>query len=463
MRKAALIVPIIFSAGLALAVPGFSPAQAPASIAAQLDQLLSSVFKPDQPGAALLIMKDGQVLVRKAYGLADLELGVPLEPDMVFEIGSMTKQFTAVSILMLMERGQLSLSDPITKFLPDYPTRGKTITVEHLLTHTSGIQSYTDMAAWRPLMRKDMGLTELIGIFKDQPMLFAPGERWRYNNSGYILLGAIIEKISGLTYEAFLQKNVFDPLGLKHTFYGSASRIIPRRASGYGPGAGGAFLNAEFISMTQPYAAGSLLSSVDDLSAWNTALLAGKLIKRETLERAWTPSKLADGTSTNYGYGWGVSEYEGHRMIQHGGGIPGFTSDGILFPEDKLCVIMLTNSAVPGRAPGPFAFKAAALALAKPYREPKAVDVPAAELAPLAGTYANKWNERFTVRVTGTTVTISAPGISPTAVFPLSRDLFFPKDARTRVEFTRDSRGRPVEVRMTGGFGPEAKYIRTDK
>jgi len=375
----------------------------------------------------------------------------------------MTKQFTAVSILMLMERGQLSLSDPVTKFLPDYPTQGKTITIEHLLTHTSGIQSYTDMLSWRPLMRKDMNLTELIGIFKDQPMQFAPGERWRYNNSGYILLGAVIEKISGLTYEAFLQKNVFDPLGLKHSFYGSASRIIPRRASGYGPGVGGAFLNAEFISLTQPYAAGSLLSSVDDLAAWNSALLAGKLIKRETLELAWTPFNLADGTSTNYGYGWGVSAHEGRRMIEHGGGIPGFTSYGILFPEDKLCVIMLTNSIVPGRAPGPFAFKAAALALAKPYQEPKAADVPAAELAPLAGVYANKWNERFTVRVTGTTVTISAPGISPTAVFPLSRDLFFLKDARARVEFTRDAGGRPVEVRLTGSFGPEAKYARTDK
>jgi CubicO group peptidase (beta-lactamase class C family) len=464
MRKTALIISILLCAGVGLtAAPSLPQSQAPAPLAAQLDQLLSSVYKSGEPGAALLIMKDGQVLVRKAYGMADLELGVSLEPDMVFRIGSMTKQFTAVAILMLMEQGKLALADPITKFLPDYPTQGKTITVEHLLTHTSGIQSYTDMASWLPLMRKDLSLTELINLFKDQPMQFAPGERWRYNNSGFILLGAIIEKVTGTTYETFVKKNIFDPLGLKHTTYGSVTRVIPRRIPGYGPGANNTFLNAEYISMTQPYAAGSLLSSVDDLAAWNMALLSGKLIKRETLERAWTPYKLNDGTSTRYGFGWAVGAYEGHRTIEHGGGIPGFTSSGILFPEDRLCVIMLTNSTVPGRAPGPFAFKVAALALARPIQEPKPVAVPAADIASLAGIYANQWNEELNVRVTGTTVTVSGPDMSPTAVFPLSANLFFVKDSRTRVEFIRDAMGVPVEVKTGGGLGPDLRYVRTAK
>lgn len=464
MRKSALIISTLVCTSIILAsAPAAPQAQAPAPLASQLDQLLSTVYKAGEPGAALLIMKDGQVLVRKAYGMADLELGVPLEPDMVFRIGSMTKQFTAVGILMLMEQGKLALSDPVTKFLPDYPTQGKTITVEHLLTHTSGIQSYTDMAAWLPLMRKDMSLTELINIFKDQPMQFAPGERWRYNNSGYILLGAIIEKVAGTTYATFIQKNIFDPLGLKHTTYGSATRIIPRRVPGYGPGVNNTFLNADFLSMTQPYAAGSLLSSVDDLAAWNQALLAGKLIKRETLERAWTPYKLADGTSTGYGYGWAIGAYEGRRMIQHGGGIPGFTSVGILFPEDRLLVIMLTNSAVPGRAPSPFAFRTAALALAKPYAEPVAVSVPAADLAPLAGIYANQWKEEYIVRVNGTTVTASGPDLSPTAIFPLSPNLFFVKNSMTRVEFTRDAKGVPIEVKTGGNLGPVLRFVRTAK
>jgi len=438
-----------------------SDPQAP--LAAQLDTLLSSVYKAAEPGAALLIMKDGKVLARKAYGMADLELGIQLEPDMVFRIGSMTKQFTAVAILMLMEQGKLALSDPITRFLPDYPTQGKTITVERLLTHTSGIQSYTDMESWLPLLRKDMSLTELIGIFKDQPMQFAPGERWRYNNSGFVLLGAIIEKAAGTSYESFLQKNIFDPLGLKHTHYGSAARVIPGRIPGYGPGPAGAFSNAEYISMTQPYAAGSLLSNVDDLAAWNEALLAGKLIKRETLEKAWTSFKLTDGTPTNYGFGWGVGTYEGRRMIEHGGGIPGFSSAGILFPEDRLFVTLLTNSTVPNRAPGPFAFRVAALALGEPYQEPVAATIPAADLAPLAGVYADSWKEELAVRVTGSALTISGPEIPPTQIFPLSPSLFFLRNSMARVEFKRGEKGEPFEVTFKPNFGPAARFVRTDK
>jgi D-alanyl-D-alanine carboxypeptidase len=463
MRKTALVICALLCANLILSAANAPQAQSPAPLASQLDQLLSSVYKAGEPGAALLVMKDGKVLVRKGYGMADLELGVPIEPDMIFRIGSMTKQFTAVSILMLMEQGKLALSDPITKFLPDYPTQGKTITIEHLLTHTSGIQSYTDMPSWLPLLRKDMGLTELIGIFKDQPMQFAPGESYRYNNSGYVLLGAIIEKIAGTTYSAFLKQNIFDPLGLKHTMYDSTSLVIPRRARGYGAGVSKTFLNADFVSMSQPYSAGSLVSSVDDLAAWNQALLAGKLIKRETLERAWTPYKLTDGTSTGYGYGWVIGAYEGHRMIEHGGGIPGFTSDGILLPEDKLCVIILTNSAAPGRAPGPISFRVAALALAKPYVEPVAAAVPTADLAPLAGVYVNPLKEEFNVRVAGTTVTVSGPGVSSTQIFPLTANLFFLKDSLVRIEFARNEKGEPLSAAYKPYLGAEVRFVRTSK
>lgn len=457
------VLPLLASPLIGAAPAPPSWIQAPAPLATELDKLLSSVYKAGEPGAAILVMKDGRPLVRKAYGMADLELGIPLDPEMIFRIGSMTKQFTAVAVLMLMEQGKLALSDPITKFLPDYPTQGKTITVEHLLTHTSGIRSYTDMPSWLPLMRKDMSVSGLIDVFKNEPMDFAPGERWAYDNSGYILLGAIIEKVAGTTYATFLKNNVFDPLGLKRTVYGDDAPIIPGRVKGYGPGLGGKFINAPFISMTQPYAAGSLLSSVDDLAAWNQALLAGKLIKRESLERAWTSSKLNDGTPTNYGYGWGVGSYEGHRRIEHGGGIPGFSSAGILFPDDNLYIVMLTNSTVPARAPGPFAFKIAALALAKPYQEPVAVTVPAADLAPLAGVYTNKWNEDLVVRVAGTGVTVSGPGLSLTPIFPLSRDLFFLRNTSARIEFARDGKGAPVSAVVRSSMGPDTLFLRTAK
>src|SRR5262245_7719131 len=277
-------------------------------LAEAIDVLLTEVYKPDGPGAAVVVVKDGRVLFRKGYGMANLELGVPIAPDMVFRLGSITKQFTAVAILMLAEQGALALDDDITAFFPDYPTHGHTITVEHLLTHTSGIRSYTGMPEWLPLWRKDFTVDELIDFFKHQPMDFAPGEKWSYNNSGYILLGAIIEKVSGKTYEQFLQQQIFEPLGMRQSYYDSTSRIIPRRVSGYSKGPEG-YENAPYLSMTQPYAAGALASSVDDLALWDAALYGDRLIKPETLRRAFTSSTLNDGGATGYGYGWGISEY----------------------------------------------------------------------------------------------------------------------------------------------------------
>jgi len=307
-------------------------------LSAQIDKLLSDVYKPGQPGGAVLVKKQGKVILQKGYGLANLELNVPIEPDMIFRIGSITKQFTGVAILMLAEEGKLSLQDEITRFLPDYPTQGKKITIEHLLTHTSGIKSYTELPEWLPLQRKDMTVGEIIDLFKNQPMEFAPGEWWKYCNSGYILLGAVIEKASGKMYADFLQDRIFGPLGLKNSLYDSTSRIIPRRVPGYAKGNAG-YENAPYLSMSQPYAAGSLASSVDDLAAWTESLLAGKLLKRETLERAFTPYKLKDGLDTKYGYGWCASDYEGHRLIEHSGGIHGsypmpcfFRKTGFLSP-----------------------------------------------------------------------------------------------------------------------------------
>src|ERR1051325_6201989 len=226
-----------------------------AQTAKAIDELMSKAYPPDGPGASIIVIKEGRTLLRKGYGMADMELGVKVEPDMVFRLGSITKQFTAVSILMLAEQGKLSLSDDLTKFFPDFPTHGRTITVEHLLTHTSGIKSYTSIPAWLSMWRKDMTVAELIDLFKNEPADFEPGTQWLYNNSGYILLGAIIEKVSGMTYEQFLQKNIFDPLGMKHTFYGSATRVIPRRVPGYTRSREGVIQNAEYLSMTQPYAA----------------------------------------------------------------------------------------------------------------------------------------------------------------------------------------------------------------
>lgn len=285
-----------------------------------IGNLFEEKYKPTEPGAAVILVRDGRVLFRKGYGMANLELAVPIEPDMVFRLGSITKQFTAVAILMLADQGKLALEDPLSRFLPDYPTHDHFISVEHLLTHTSGIRSYTDIPEWRPLWRKDFTVQELVDFFKYQPMQFTPGKQFSYNNSGYILLGAIIEKVSGQTYEAFIQQNIFNPLGMRQSYYDDPIRVISRRVAGYDK-VGETYTNAAYLSMTQPYAAGSLASTVDDLALWDNVLYTEKLLKQESLQRAFTSYRLNDGSETGYGYGWAILEYKGHRLIEHGGGI----------------------------------------------------------------------------------------------------------------------------------------------
>ncbi len=264
---------------------------AAADTAEQLDAIASAAYPPNEPGASVLVTKDGAVLLRKAYGLADVELQVPIAPEMVFRIGSVTKQFTAAAVLLLEQEGKLSIGDDIRKYLPDYPTEGHTITIEHLLTHTSGIRSYTDISSFSDRMREDMTVGEIIDLFKDEPLAFEPGDKFAYNNSGYILLGAIIEKVTGKSYEAFLRERIFDPLGMEHTSYGERSKIVPDRARGY-DGRNGRFGNAAYLSMTLPFSAGALLSTVDDLGKWDQALYSNRLLSPDSLDKWWKPFRL---------------------------------------------------------------------------------------------------------------------------------------------------------------------------
>lgn len=216
-----------------------------------VNQMLMDKYPADKPGAVALVAQDGEVLFKEAYGMANLELNVPMTTNNVFEIGSVTKQFTAVSILMLMEDGKLSLSDDITLYIEDYPTHDHKITIHHLLNHTSGIQSYTSMPSFMKEARTDMTPMELINVFKDEPMTFDPGAEWSYNNSAYIILGYIIEEVSGMSYADYVQQEIFAPLGMENSYYGSHSKIIPNRALGYQPSNDG-YRNADYLSMTLP-------------------------------------------------------------------------------------------------------------------------------------------------------------------------------------------------------------------
>jgi len=312
------------------------------SLETTVDQLLSEQYAAGHPGATALIAKDGKIIYRKAFGTANLELDIPMKPENVFELGSITKQFTSVSILMLMEQGKLSLQDDITKFIPDYPTQGKKISIHQLLNHTSGIKSYTAMESFRKIARTDLTPAEIIDIFKNEPMDFDPGEKYAYNNSGYNILGHIIEVVSGMSYGDFVEKHIFQKLGMKNSHYGSMSKIIKNRASGYQPTDNG-YRIAEYLSLTLPYAAGSLMSCVDDMFLWSQAIHNNTLISEKSKQLAFTNGTLNNGSPIYYGYGFTVNEIGGVPTIEHGGGIFGYETYGVYVPSENVYVIVLTN------------------------------------------------------------------------------------------------------------------------
>ncbi|OED35835.1 serine hydrolase, partial [Flavobacteriaceae bacterium (ex Bugula neritina AB1)] len=308
----------------------------------EIESIIMDEYTADEPGVSILVAKQGKTIFRKAYGKANLELDIPMKPENVFELASISKQFTAVAILMLEEQGKLSLEDNITKYIPDYPTNNKVITIHHLLNHTSGIRSYTGMDNFMETTRKDISPKEIIEIFKNEPMDFDPGEKFLYNNSGYILLGYIIEVITKDTYENYIEKNIFRKLDMNSSYYGSKKELIKNRADGYQV-MNDDYVNADFLSMTVPYAAGSLMSTVDDLLKWQNAINTNTLIKRASLEKAINGSTLNNGEKIDYGYGWSNIKIQGSEAMAHSGDIFGYTGNGIFLFDENVYVVGLSN------------------------------------------------------------------------------------------------------------------------
>jgi CubicO group peptidase (beta-lactamase class C family) len=311
------------------------------NLESNIDSLLQKKYPPNAPGSTFLIAQNGNIIYKKAFGLANLELNVPMETDNVFEIGSMTKQFTAISILMLMEKGELNLDDEITKFIPDYPTNGNKITIHHLLTHTSGIKSYTSLKKLNAISKQDLTPLALIDFFKNEPIDFVPGEKFKYNNSGYVILGYIIEKVTGQPYANFVEEQIFKKLNMTASQYANNSKVIQNRASGYQDNEG--YINTREISFTIPYSAGSLMSTVSDMFKWQEAIKNNLLISKKTTEKAFTNYTLNNGEHINYGYGWNIKTINNIRSFEHGGAIWGFKSMGVYLPDLDIYVIGLTN------------------------------------------------------------------------------------------------------------------------
>lgn len=319
----------------------------------RMDQVVQSYVADRQFMGSALVARGPEVLYSKGFGSANLEWDVPNTPNTKFRLGSITKQFTAASILLLQERGKLNVDDPVRKHIADAPAAWDKITLYHLLTHTSGIPSFTGFPDYAKLEPYATTPLELVARFRDKPLEFEPGERWNYSNSGYVLLGYLVEKISGQSYDKFVQENLFGPLGMKDSGYDSNSAVIPRRASGY-VYRDGRFEHAGFIHMSIPHGDGALYSTTEDLLKWEQGLFGGKLLQPGSLEKMTTPFK------NDYAFGLSVSTRAARKVIEHGGGIEGFNTFLAYYPEDKLTVAVLSN--VNGGAPTEIARKLAALA-----------------------------------------------------------------------------------------------------
>jgi CubicO group peptidase (beta-lactamase class C family) len=375
---------------LALALPcrpAAAQGAADAATASRLDSLARAYLaSAPTPGLAVFVLQGDDTLLLRGYGFADLEDSTRATPRTVFRIGSITKQFTAALVMQLVQEGRIALDDTIQKFLPDFPAQGHRVTIRHLLTHTSGIKSYTDLGPeWQRVQRLDLSKDTLMALFATKPFDFAPGERYRYDNSGYYLLGVILEQVTGRTYQQLVEERLSRPLELADTRYCGTREIIPRRAQGYARPPDG-FVNAPWISMTQPYSAGALCSTVLDLVRWTGALWAGRVVAQASLQAMTTPGRLNDGRSTGYGFGLVMDSLAGHFRVSHGGGINGFTSALAHFPDDGVTVAVLDNTG--NVSPDQLADRLARVALGIPLPVLRDLSLTAAERARYTGTYA---------------------------------------------------------------------------
>ncbi len=345
-----------------------------------LDDYARAEFKVKDFNGTVLVMQKGRAIYKKAFGMADREWNIPNTMETKFRIGSVTKQFTAVCILQLAEQGKLALDDKLSKYIANYP-KGDSITIHMLLNHTSGIKNYTELAEFWPKSVLPLSTDSMIALFKNKPLDFSPGTKWNYSNSGYFLLGVIVEKASGKKFSDYLTDNIIKKLGLKNTGMNQLDSVLAFRAKGYGKNRQGVWQHAMYISMEGPYSAGAMFSTVDDLYTWTKALTGNRVLPEAYTKKMTTPYM------NQYGYGIGVDSLKTHRRISHSGGIPGFSSYLAFFPDDDLCVVTISNNGGDASKLGvALASILFDLPVQKPYT-PKEVKIDAALLDKYLGKY----------------------------------------------------------------------------
>ena len=464
-RVFALLVALCLSAptlvlGQAAAPPAPpKPVLAPtADVATKVETYLRAQARVNRFSGTVLVARDGAPIVSSGYGWANAEWEIPNTPATKFRLGSITKQFTATLVLRLQEQKKLTVQDPICTYLTPCPDVWKPITIHHLLTHTSGIPSYTGLPDYQKTMMVPKTIEQMVAVFRDLPLEFAPGEKFKYNNSGYFLLGVIIEKVAGKKYDEALRDEIFVPLGMKDTGYDWSEPLLPRRASGY-TRKGDTWVNAKFLDMQQPYSAGSLYSTVEDLLKWDQALYTDRVLPPAARTAMFTPFK--DG----YAYGWAVQPAEkapsGHVQVSHGGGINGFATMIQRVPDDRVTVIVLSN--VDNINAGAIARDVMAINYSLPYQVPierTSITVNPSVLEQYVGRYQIAPDFILTVTLEGNQLMTQATGQNKLEVFAESETRFFLKVVDAQLTFAKGEDGKVSHVTLhQGGVDRKAPKI----
>ena len=339
MLKAPSVCTISVFAALLFAGPSFASDDTDARVDAYI---AAEMQRHHIPALSLIVLRDGKTLRAHDYGTINIELDVPNTPGAAFMIGSMSKQFAAAATMLLVEQKKIALDDPISKYLASLPAAWSSVTVRHLLTHTSGIASYTEVPGFETYSAKDATHDEVIATVRNLPVSFSPGDHFHYNNTGYFLLGMLIEKVAGESYDRFLTEYIFGPAGMTGTRLNQPAQLVAKRVSGYAL-SGGKLVNPSFESVTWPYSGGAVLSTIQDLARWDAALYTDQVLRQSTFQQIWTPMRLNDGTVTQYGFGWHLEQLRNRPLIWHTGHINGFSSFFGRVPDTHLSVIVLAN------------------------------------------------------------------------------------------------------------------------
>jgi CubicO group peptidase (beta-lactamase class C family) len=425
--------------GAALAVGNIAQAQD----LKRLEKLADTYAADNHFFGTVLVAKGDRVLLDKAYGSANLEWRIRNSPSTKFRLGSVTKQFTAASVLLLQDKGKLKLTDTVSTYLPDLPAAWKTITIAQLLNHTSGIPNFTSQKEYRSIEPFTKTPAEIAALVRALPLQFESGSRFDYSNTGYVLLGQLIEQVSGESYADFVRKNIFEPLRMKDSGYDWNASILQNRAAGYARGKNG-LVNAGFINMSIPHGAGALYSNTGDLLRWQRALYEGKLLSAGALQSMTTPYQ------SGYGYGLGVTDARGSKEYGHGGGIEGFATEVRYRAADKISVIVLSN--IEGSELAPLVSGLTIVARGDtallPF-ERKAVMLKPSQMAGLAGAYAMPDGRRFWVRERAGHLTGRLDGQRPLPLFAEGPDQFFGRAVDVQLKARRNAAGDVDQMTLT--------------